>query len=69
MRTALLSWFLIIAALTVCPPLALAEKSAGPQRPATIRLAGNLQQGAPTRITVDDLEALPQSEFSVKDPY
>jgi hypothetical protein len=48
-------------------PVALT--SASPERSIPMRLSGEVSKDAPRSITVDDLEKLPQTEYSVLDPY
>lgn len=60
------SILLILLAVAIgwsLPTLALAE------RKMTIRLLGAVAEGAPKRLTVDQIEEMPQMESLIYDPY
>lgn len=60
---------MLILALIFASPGVMLTEAAAQDRVWTIRVAGELRDAAPRSITIEDLEKLPLTEYSVFDPF
>jgi hypothetical protein len=68
MKNTQITMLLVLAIILTLLPMMITEAFAQ-DREWTIKLAGELRDGAPRSVAVEDLEKLPLTEFSVIDPF
>jgi hypothetical protein len=68
MKNTQITMLLVLAIILTLLPMMITEAVAS-ERARTIRIMGEVREGAPRSVTIADLEAMPLTEYSAEEPY